>query len=87
MRLKQVDLELLLSSQHERTVRNDNTVSFNRLILQLPRTRHRLHFVRCTVLVHKFLNATLGVSFQGRLLARFNEQGDLLINSRLQSVA
>jgi transposase len=87
VRLTHVDLELLLSSQHERTVRNDNTVSFNRLILQLPRTRHRLHFVRCAVLVHEFPNATLGVSFQGRLLARFNEQGDLLLNSRLQSVA
>lgn len=87
VRLKNTDLELLLSSQHERTVRNDNTVTFNRLILQLPQTSHRLHFVRCTVLIHEFPNGTLGVSFQSRLLARFSSQGDLLPNSKLQRVA
>lgn len=87
VRLKSVDLELLLSIQHERTVRNDNTVPFNRLLLQLPQTRHRLHFVRCPVLVHEFPSGALGVSFQGRLLARFNTQGDLLANSKEQRVA
>jgi hypothetical protein len=70
-----IDLELLLSVRHERVVRNDNTLTFNRLILQLPTTQERMHFVRCPVLVHEFPNLTFGVSYQGRLLARYDSQG------------
>jgi hypothetical protein len=72
------DLELVLSVQHERVVRNDNVVVFERLLLQLPEPRARAHYVRCPVLVHRFLDATLGVSFQGRLIARFDTEGGSL---------
>jgi hypothetical protein len=78
VRLPGVELELVLSSKHERVVRNDNTVTFKNLILQLPSTRQRLHFVRCPVLVHQFSNHSLGVSYQGRLLARYDACGGLL---------
>jgi transposase len=70
-----IDLELLLSAKHERVVRNDNTVTFQSLVLQLPTTPARMHFVRCPVLVHQFPNGTLGVSYQGRLVARFDVDG------------
>jgi len=73
-----VDLELLLSVQHERVVRNDSTISFHGLTLQLPRTGQRLHYVRCPVLVHQFPDSTLAVSYQGHLLARFSAQGELM---------
>jgi hypothetical protein len=76
--LASVDLELLLSIQHERVVRNDSTVIFEKLLLQLPKSKDRFHYVRCPVLVHEFLNGTLGVSYQGKLLARYSRQGDLL---------
>jgi len=76
-----IDLRLLLSVQHERVVRNDSTVTFEKIILQLPPGRERLHYVRCPVLVHEFLEGTLGVSYQGRLLARYTRQGDLLPRS------
>ena len=56
-------------------MRNDNTVTFKNLILQLPSTRHRIHFVRCPVTVHQFANGTLGISYQGRLLARYDAAG------------
>ena len=78
VRVVGVDLTLLLSAQHERVVRNDSTVTFNRLVLQLPPTRQRPHYVRCPVLVHEFPDGTLGISYQGRLLARYSGQGDLL---------
>jgi len=68
----------VLSAKHERIARNDNTVVFRNLILQLPTTRQRIHFVRCPVTVHQFANATLGVSYQGRLLARYDSNGGLL---------
>lgn len=82
-----IDLRLLLSSRHERVVGNDNTVSFNRLVLQLPTSRGRLHYVRCPVVVHEFPNQTLGVSYQGRLLATYSQQGDLLTESRTKKRA
>ncbi|HEY2104190.1 MAG TPA: hypothetical protein VGH29_00300 [Candidatus Binataceae bacterium] len=56
----------------------DNTVVFQNLILQLPTTRQRIHFVRCPVTVHQFANATLGLSYQGRLSARYDSNGGLL---------
>jgi hypothetical protein len=59
----------------ERVVRNDNVVVFERLLLQLPEPRARAHYVRCPVLVHRFLDENLGVSFQGRLIARFDAKG------------
>jgi hypothetical protein len=56
-------------------VRSDNTITFKNLILQLPSTRHRIHFVRCPVTVHQFSNGTLGISYQSRLLARYDAAG------------
>lgn len=74
-----LDVELLLSIQHERTVNKDNTVNFNNLALQLPMTDRRLHFVRCPVLVHELLDGTLAVSHLGRVIARFGAaSGNLL---------
>ena len=73
-----IDLELLLSIQHERVVRNDSTVPFTALALQLPQRPERPHYVRCPVLVHEFPEGTLGISYQGRLLARYARAGHLL---------
>ena len=78
VKLAGIELELLLSSQHERVVRNDNTVTFRNLILQLPASSQRRHFVRCPVTIHQFSNQSLGVSYQGRLLARYDSAGGLL---------
>jgi len=53
-------------------------VAFERLSLQLPRTTERAHYVRCEVTVHEFPEGPLGVSYQGRLLARYARDGQLL---------
>lgn len=73
-----VDLELVLSVQHTRRVNNDSTVSLSGLALQLPPTTPRPHYVRCEVTVHEFPEGTLGISYQGQLLARYTPQGELL---------
>jgi len=72
-----VDLELLLSIQHERVVQKDNTVIFGRLYLQLPKSATRPHYVRCPVLVHELLNGRLAVSYQGHVIARLTREGAL----------
>ncbi len=81
VKLAGIDLELLLSSKHQRVVRNDNTVTFHGLILQLPASRYRTHFVRCAVTVHQFPNDSLGISYQGPLLARYDSTGQPLQQS------
>ena len=55
-----IDLKLLLSIQHERIVRNDNTVTYKNICLQIPATDQRMHYVRCPVKVHEFPNGNLG---------------------------
>lgn len=72
------ELELLFSVQHPRRVSNDSTVAFDGLSLQLPATPERPHFVRCEVTVHEFTDATVGISYLGRLLARYTRHGQLL---------
>lgn len=73
-----LNLDLLVSVHHDRTVQKDNTVVFEKLFLQLPPSRERLRYFRCPVIVHELVNDTLAVSYQGKLLARFNRQGALL---------
>ena len=70
-----IDLDLLFSAQQERVVRNDNTVTFRNVVLQIPPSRSRAHFVRCPVVVHEFVDGTLGVSYQGTLLGRYGADG------------
>jgi transposase len=86
-KLAGIELELVLSSKHERVVRNDNTVTFKTLVLQLPQTRHRTHFVRCAVTVHQFADGNLGISYQGRLLARYDAAGQPLHPSNKERAA
>jgi len=73
-----VDLDLLLSTQHDRVVRGDNTVTFEGLVLQLPPSTSRHQFARCPVLVHELIDGHLAVSYLGQQLARFDRAGVLL---------
>ena len=86
VKLPGVELELVLSAREDRVVRNDNTVGYRNLILQLPPSRYRTHFVRCPGTVHQFSDGKLGVSYQGRLLARYDHGGELLHPTTLNKV-
>jgi transposase len=77
-----VDIELLLSVRKERLVANDNTVSFKKRWLQLPSSPERAHYARCTVTVHEFVGGDLGVSYQGKLLARYTTGGEMKVVGR-----
>lgn len=70
-----LNLDLLVSVHHDRIVQKDNTVVFGKLFLQLPPSRERLRYFRCPVIVHELVNDTLAISYQGKLLARFDRQG------------
>jgi transposase len=65
----------ILCEQHERTVGNDNCVSFEGLSLQLPADQMRHHYVRTRVRVHRYVDATLAVFHGPRKLAAYNAAG------------
>jgi transposase len=66
-----------LCVQEERTVGNDNTVKWVGLRLQLPPSRLRPHFVRTTVRVHQYPDATLAVFWGPHRLADYDASGGL----------
>ena len=70
-----MDLELVLSEQHERVVGKDSIVSFENVALQLPRGQERATYARCAVLVHRVLDDSLVVTHMGRVLARYASDG------------
>jgi hypothetical protein len=65
----------ILCEHHERSVGNDNCVSFDGISLQLPADEMRHHYVRTRVRVHRYVDATLAVFHGPRKLAAYDEQG------------
>jgi hypothetical protein len=69
----------ILCIEEERTVGNDNTVAWGGHRLQLPESRLRPHFVKTTVRVHEYPDATTAVFLGPHRLARFTAQGEEII--------
>jgi transposase len=65
----------ILCEQHERKVDNDNTVSFERLKLQIPADEYRWHYVRTNVRVHRYVDGTLALFHGPRRLQSYDAQG------------
>jgi hypothetical protein len=66
------DLEQVFSVRFERTVSQDNTVSFQNLSLQI---RWRGTLAGCTVTVHQHLDGTLSLRYGPHIVGRYNAQG------------
>ena len=64
-----------LCVHEERVVSRDNTVSYERLKLQLPESPLRHHFVKARVRVHEYPDGTLAIFHGPRCLARYSAQG------------
>jgi transposase len=68
----------ILCAQEERTVGNDNTVKWNGLCLQLPPSRLRPHFVKATVRVHEYPDASIAIFFGPHRLADYDAAGNIV---------
>jgi transposase len=68
-------LDDILCEQFERTVGKDNCVRFEGLTLQIPNDRHRCHYVKAKVHVHRYQDGTLAVFHGPRQLAAYDAQG------------
>jgi transposase len=68
----------VLCVQEERIVGNDNTVAFQGLRLQIPKSRLRAHFVKAKVRVHHYPDGTHAVFHGPQCLARYRADGGLI---------
>jgi hypothetical protein len=73
-----VDLAEILCHQEERVVGRDNTVRFEGLVLQIPPSSWRPHFVKATVRVHRYPDGRLAIFHGPRCIARYDATGALL---------
>jgi transposase len=74
VRLRRKDLDWIFSAQHERTVNKDNTIEFERRLLQLNKTRWRNTLAGQTVVVHEHLDGRLSVRYGPHLIAQYGPE-------------
>ena len=68
-------LDDILCEQHDRTVGRDNCVSFEGIKLQIPPGRHRCHYLKANVRVHRYLDDTMAIFHGPRKLACYEANG------------
>jgi len=73
--IRGVDLNEILCVQEDRQVGNDNTVSYNRLKLQIPASPLRAHFVKAHVKVRQYPDGTYAIFHGPRCLGRYDKKG------------
>lgn len=69
------DVTDILCEQYERVVGKDNCVAFEGLKLQIPADRHRLHYVKIRVRVHRYPDGRLALFHGPRRLADYDANG------------
>lgn len=75
----------VLCEHFERVVSRDNCVSLEGLVLQIPPDRHRCHYVKATVRIHRYLDGSLSIYHGPRKLADYHPNGSL--NNRGKEIA
>jgi transposase len=73
----------ILCIQEDRTVGHDNTVKWEGLILQLPPSRLRPHFVKTTVRVNAYPDGRLAVLWGPHRLGEYDAKGGLVPPARI----
>jgi hypothetical protein len=79
------NLDDILCEQYERTVGADNCVRFEKLILQIPADRHRCHYVKARVRVHRYADGNLAVFHGPRKLADYDPEGRAITQNLKQA--
>lgn len=72
------DLDDIFCEHHKRVVTNDNCISFNGTIFQIPEDDHRFHYVKVKVRVLVHMNNDISIFHGPRRLARYDADGTLL---------
>lgn len=74
---KNYDLKQILCWKEERTVSNDNTISFHGRLLQIPKSPQRSTWAKCKVAVHFCLDQSVHVFHKHERIAYFKNPGVL----------
>jgi hypothetical protein len=82
-----INLDDYLCEQYERIVGKDNTVQFERLVLQLPQDKHRYHYVKARIKVLKHLDGVISIYHGPLCLARYSSTGELIEKKCINSKA
>jgi len=69
----------ILCEHYERQVGKDNCVQFEGLKLQIPANHYRMHYVKVKVKIHRYSDGSLGIFHGPRLLVRYDEKGNELV--------
>jgi transposase len=69
----------VLCIEQNRVVAGDNTISYEGRSLQLPHSPERAHYVKANVKVREYPDGTLAVFHGPRRLARYNAQGEEIV--------
>jgi transposase len=77
----------ILCTEEERVVARDNTVTFERLRLQLPESRIRHHYVKAQVRVRQYPDGSLAVFHGPRCIGRYDQKGREIATPTSSSLA
>jgi len=72
---KTVDLDKIFCFKHERTVNNDNTISFNNRILQIGPSELRVSFAKCRVIVYEHIDGSITIGYGPHTLGYYPPKG------------
>lgn len=73
-----MNLHEILCIQEQRTVKKDNTVSYQNKILQIPKQQNRCHYIKAKVRVHEYADGSLAIFHGPRKLAIYESNGSLV---------
>lgn len=66
-----IDLKHVLCWKYKRVVKNDNTVSLEGRVFQIPPSNVRCSFAKAVVEVHKLLDGTITINYKNNEIAKF----------------
>lgn len=73
-----INIADILCVQEERTVRNDNTVSYNNKILQIPKNEYRYHFVKERVKINRYPDGSMALFYGPACIGKYDQEGNLI---------
>ena len=75
-----ISLNDILCIQEQRTVNNDNTVSYQGKIYQIPKNKERMHYIKAKVRIHEYADQSIAIYHGQKLLGKFKPSAEIIIN-------
>jgi transposase len=83
---KNIDLMQILCIKEQRTVANDNTVSYNGTTFQIPKSNIRSSFAKAKVEVRELINENIHIGYKNQTIAKFSPK-TIQLNALQQTIS